>query len=143
MDNVNHPAHYTDGKIEVIDFIEDKNLNYHRGNAVKYIARSGKKDHAKEIEDLQKASWYINREIDRLMASDNPSAPDTEDKPVEPWGEEDNERQNRLICDVGRCNSSCVFEEKAISDEIWSCGDWCKLHPAEARKIMDEMEGKK
>ena len=66
-DNVNHPAHYTDGKIEVIDFIEDKNLNYHRGNAVKYIARAGKKDPAKEIEDLQKASWYINREIDRLQ----------------------------------------------------------------------------
>lgn len=65
-DNVNHPAHYTDGKIEVIDFIEDKNLNYHRGNAVKYIARAGKKDPAKEIEDLRKASWYINREIDRL-----------------------------------------------------------------------------
>ena len=66
-DIVNHPAHYTDGKIEVIDFIEDKNLNYHRGNAVKYIARAGKKDPAKEIEDLQKASWYINREIDRLQ----------------------------------------------------------------------------
>lgn len=66
-DNVNHPAHYTDGKIEVIDFIEDKNLNYHRGNAVKYIARAGKKDPAKEIEDLQKASWYINREINRLQ----------------------------------------------------------------------------
>ena len=37
-DPVNHPSHYTDGKIEVIDFIEDKNLNFHRGNAVKYIA---------------------------------------------------------------------------------------------------------
>ena len=82
MDNVNRPAHYTDGKIEVIDFIEDKNLNYHRGNAVKYISRAGKKDPAKEIEDLRKASWYINREIDRLMASDNPITPDTEDKPV-------------------------------------------------------------
>lgn len=66
-DAVTHPAHYTDGKIEVIDFIEDKNLNYHRGNAVKYIARAGKKDPAKEIEDLRKASWYINREIDRLQ----------------------------------------------------------------------------
>ena len=67
-DNVNHPAHYTDGKIEVIDFIEDKKLNYHRGNAVKYICRAGKKDPAKEIEDLQKAAWYINREIQRLEA---------------------------------------------------------------------------
>ena len=67
IDNpVSHPSHYTDGKIEVIDYIEDKGLNYHRGNAVKYISRAGKKDPAKEIEDLQKAAWYINREITRL-----------------------------------------------------------------------------
>ena len=64
---VNHPSYYTDGKIEVIDFIEDKGLNYHRGNAVKYISRAGKKDPAKEIEDLQKAVWYINRDIQRLQ----------------------------------------------------------------------------
>lgn len=143
VDNVNHPAHYTDGKIDVIDFIEDKNLNYHRGNAVKYIARSGKKDPAKEIEDLQKASWYINREIDRLMASDKPVTPVTEDKPVEPWGEEDNERQDRLLCDVGKCYEGCVFKEKANANELESCEYWCHAHPAEARKIMDEMEGKK
>lgn len=69
-DNVNHPSHYTDGKIEVIDFIEDKKLNFHRGNAVKYIVRAGKKDIAKEIEDLEKAVWYINREIERLKNED-------------------------------------------------------------------------
>ena len=50
----------------VIDFIEDKCLNFHRGNAVKYIARAGKKNPEKEIEDLKKAAWYINREIERL-----------------------------------------------------------------------------
>lgn len=65
-DNVNHPSHYTDGKIEVIDFIEDKNLNFHRGNAVKYIARAGKKNPDKEVEDLEKAVWYTNREIQRI-----------------------------------------------------------------------------
>lgn len=65
-DVVNHPAHYTDGKIEVIDFIEGKGLNFHRGNAVKYIVRAGKKDPGKEVEDLQKAVWYLNREIERL-----------------------------------------------------------------------------
>ena len=65
-DVVNHPAHYTDGKIEVIEFIEDKGMNFHRGNAVKYISRAGKKDPAKEIEDLKKAVWYLNREIGRL-----------------------------------------------------------------------------
>ena len=62
-DPVNKPAHYTDGKIEVIDFIEDKNLGFNLGNAVKYISRAGKKDPEKTIEDLQKASWYLNREI--------------------------------------------------------------------------------
>jgi hypothetical protein len=65
-DNVNHPSHYTDGKIEVINFIEDKNLNFHRGNAVKYIARAGKKNPEKEVEDLEKAVWYTNREIQRI-----------------------------------------------------------------------------
>lgn len=68
-DAVNHPSHYTDGKIEVIDFIEQKNLNFHRGNAVKYIARAGKKDPEKEVEDLRKAVWYLNREIMRLEKS--------------------------------------------------------------------------
>ena len=65
-DAVSHPSHYTVGKIEVIDFIEDKGLNFNRGNAVKYLCRAGKKDPAKEIEDLEKAMWYINHEIERL-----------------------------------------------------------------------------
>lgn len=68
MSNVNHPSHYNDGKIEVIEFIEDKKLGFHRGNAVKYIARAGKKDASKELEDLEKAAWYIKREIERLKA---------------------------------------------------------------------------
>lgn len=67
-DNVNHPSHYTDGKIEVIDFIEDKGLGFHLGNAVKYIARAGKKDPAKDVEDLEKAGWYLRREIERRKA---------------------------------------------------------------------------
>ena len=65
-DPVNHPSHYTSGKIEVIDFIEDQKLNYHCGNAVKYICRAGKKNPDKVVEDLQKAALYINREIGRL-----------------------------------------------------------------------------
>lgn len=67
-DPVNHPAHYTDGKIEVIDFIEDKKLGYCLGNAVKYIARAGKKDPAKYTEDLAKAVWYLSREIEKQEA---------------------------------------------------------------------------
>ncbi len=65
-DNVNHPSHYTDGQIEVIEFIEDKKFGYNLGNAVKYISRAGKKDPEKTIEDLRKAVWYISREISNL-----------------------------------------------------------------------------
>ena len=63
---VNHPSYYTDGQIEVSDFIADKNLNFFRGNVVKYVARAGKKNAETEVEDLQKARWYIDREIERL-----------------------------------------------------------------------------
>lgn len=70
-DNVNHPSHYTSGNIEVIDFIEDQKLDYHLGNAVKYIARAGKKDPDKFIEDLEKAIWYIKRKIETYNKDNN------------------------------------------------------------------------
>ena len=66
-DTINHPPHYTSGKIEVIDFIEDQKLNYHLGNVIKYICRAGKKDPEKEIEDLKKAEWYLVRYIGILL----------------------------------------------------------------------------
>ena len=65
-DPVNHPSHYNKGKIEVADFIADQKLNFDRGNAVKYICRAGSKDPEKEIQDLEKAIWYINHEIKML-----------------------------------------------------------------------------
>ena len=52
--------------IEVIDFIEYQHLGFHLGTAVKYISRAGRKDPAKTIEDLKKAAWYLNRQIERL-----------------------------------------------------------------------------
>lgn len=69
-DPVNHPSHYTSGKIEVMDFIADQNLNFGRGNVVKYTARAGKKDPAKELEDLRKAAWYLNYEIKKLEGNE-------------------------------------------------------------------------
>ena len=66
-DSVNRPSHYAEGwsnGAEVIDITE--NLNFNRGNAVKYIARAGRKDAMKLIEDLKKARWYIDRELKRL-----------------------------------------------------------------------------
>lgn len=62
-EKVNHPAHYNTGKYEVIDVIEDWQLNFNLGNAVKYIARADHKGN--KIEDLRKAAWYIQREIER------------------------------------------------------------------------------
>jgi hypothetical protein len=64
VDNVNHPPHYKAGGIETIDFIEAKQLSYHLGNVVKYIARADYKGNRKE--DLLKAQWYLNREIAKL-----------------------------------------------------------------------------
>ena len=62
---VNHPDHYGGGEnlYEAIKVIEAWGLNFHLGNAVKYIARAGKKGPA--IEDLKKALWYLQRELDR------------------------------------------------------------------------------
>lgn len=59
-----NPDYYKSGKTEVIDIVE--NLSFCRGNAVKYIVRAGRKSKNTEVEDLRKALWYIQREIDRL-----------------------------------------------------------------------------
>lgn len=63
-DPVNHPQHYTVGKIEVIDAIEDWKLGFHLGNVVKYVARAEHK--GRVLEDLRKARWYLDRAIQRL-----------------------------------------------------------------------------
>lgn len=60
---VNHPTHYNQGRIEVIDFIEDQDLNFNLGNVIKYICRARHK--GRESEDLQKALWYLQREVSR------------------------------------------------------------------------------
>lgn len=63
-DTINHPAHYTVGRYETIDGIEHFQLGYHNGNAFKYISRAGKKSKETEIQDLEKALWYIQRDHD-------------------------------------------------------------------------------
>ena len=62
---VNHPDHYggQDNLYEAIKVILAWNLDFMLGNAVKYISRAGKKNPTKEIEDLEKAIWYINYKI--------------------------------------------------------------------------------
>ena len=75
-DPVNRPSHYTDGKIECIDYIQDKLTpdefqGFCKGNALKYISRAGKKDPSKKVEDLNKAIWYLKRSIDALTGECN------------------------------------------------------------------------
>lgn len=66
-DLVSHPQHYGgDTPYEAIKVIEAWQLGFNLGNTVKYISRAGKKDAAKEIEDLEKAAWYLRRHIDNL-----------------------------------------------------------------------------
>lgn len=60
-DEINHPAHYTFGKIEVISVIEDWQLPAHLANVLKYMARAGRKNPDTELQDLDKALWYLNR----------------------------------------------------------------------------------
>lgn len=62
---VNHPTHYLkDSGHEVIDVIEAWSLDFCLGNAVKYIARAGRKNKEKSEEDLRKAIWYLERSIE-------------------------------------------------------------------------------
>lgn len=64
---VNNPPHYKQGKIEVIDAIEGLLLDndFLLANVVKYVARAKYKDN--ELIDLQKAQWYLNRKINKLI----------------------------------------------------------------------------
>ena len=69
-DPVNHPAHYkAPNGLEAIDVIEGFGLGFHRGNAVKYLLRAGKKDDA--AQDMRKARWYVDRDLQR-MSGDMP-----------------------------------------------------------------------
>jgi hypothetical protein len=71
---VNHPAHYGggDNPYEAIKVIEAWDLDFCLGNTVKYISRAGKKDPAKELEDLEKARWYLDRRISQIQRSAQP-----------------------------------------------------------------------
>lgn len=83
-DIIERPAHYVEGrKFEPIEVIEDWKLDYHLGNALKYISRAGRKIEQNpvsgpvtfislgtrkiaKIRDLKKAVWYLQREISNL-----------------------------------------------------------------------------
>jgi len=73
MDNINHPAHYKGRGLESIQVIDAFDLGFNLGNAVKYILRAGKK--GDKNEDLRKAIWYLNREIERQPTFHDPIVP--------------------------------------------------------------------
>lgn len=64
---VNHPDHYQSDKMEVIDVIEAFNLGFCLGNVIKYVLRATRKN---GIEDLKKARWYLDREIQKAEETD-------------------------------------------------------------------------
>ena len=66
-DPIHRPAHYTFSSIEVIDVIEAWRLSFCLGNVVKYVARADHK--GRPLEDLKKARWYLDREIQRREQS--------------------------------------------------------------------------
>ena len=72
-ENVNHPKHYGgDTPYETIKVIEAWGLDFHLGNAVKYISRAGKKGIARE--DLEKAVWYLNKKLELMEPAPEPES---------------------------------------------------------------------
>jgi len=75
-DLVNHPPHYGShpSGVECITIVEHMNFNV--GNAIKYLWRAGLKDGVDPVEDLRKAAWYVNREIERISGEEARAVPD-------------------------------------------------------------------
>ena len=70
IEMVDHPKHYQSKHgVEVIDIIEEFGLGFHLGNVIKYVLRAGHKSN--ELEDLEKAKWYLERVIDLKKTEDN------------------------------------------------------------------------
>jgi|694.fasta_scaffold00190_73 hypothetical protein len=68
VEQVNHPTHYggVNNPYEAIKVIDAWDLSFSLGNTIKYISRAGKKNKQKELEDLEKAAWYLNHHIQKL-----------------------------------------------------------------------------
>ena len=115
-DQVNHPSHYNQGKIEVIEFIEDQDLGFHLGNVVKYVSRAQHK--GKPVEDLQKAQWYLQRAL--AVLAGNPPRPN--DMPIPSIG-------LYQMCPVCECQEAAVFTEKE-----WVCEQCNRRGPVMPRQ---------
>lgn len=63
---INHPSHYNSNGIEVIDIIDAYDLDFYKGNIIKYLLRAGKKPAQEELQDLNKCKWYLERLIKNI-----------------------------------------------------------------------------
>ena len=125
---INHPEHYKPGIYEAINVIEAWNLNFCLGNSLKYICRAGKKDPSKVVEDLKKAHWYLNREIEtrHLSSVVQPNIPVdyikempgsfSPDKVVKAWELNDNLR--KVVLEIADADRICSIDD--IANEILS-----------------------
>ena len=80
------PSHYTRGHIEVWDFVRDQELNYHLGNAIKYICRAGYKGSKRE--DLKKAIHYLENELQHTTLQDDEPVRPSHTVPFSLWDQE-------------------------------------------------------
>lgn len=111
-ERVNHPKHYNTYKgIEIIDLVEQ--MNFNKGNAVKYITRAGIKNPETEVEDLEKAVWYIQREIQRIKGETSVTEVDI------PRVEEEVARPNQCCSLYLVEDSEPPFKVSCIRDSHW------------------------
>lgn len=136
-DNVNHPPHYTgfSNGSEVIDITE--NLSFNLGNVVKYVTRAGRKT-ADPTEDLLKAEFYLNRELDRLLPQLNTGS----DEPQRKWDLLDHVPPNTIVEDVdgdyyrrisGTAKFAWAFREEVHGQHY----EWQDMTPGMYRDIDD------
>ena len=130
-DHIN-PSHYKgDRQFEPIDVIEDWGLNYHLGNALKYIARNGRKPGEDPRQGLAKAVWYLERLMDKYteeqaQASDADELIDAKFKDFRDefnaaMDQTDAERQNeREFEALGEIPNSVLFGADDVMPSSWA-----------------------
>jgi hypothetical protein len=118
-DAINHPAHYTDGRLfEPDDIIADWSLSYRLGSVIAYIARAGRKPGSSRAEDLAKAAWFLARELEaERRGTDAPC-----DEPDKLPSRDDGDGYDVLAEVAGWCRATAEREDWAEAIEAWRLG---------------------
>ena len=139
-DNINHPRYYAEGwsnNAEVIDITE--NLNFNLGNVVKYVARAGRKTDD-PVEDLMKAQFYLDRELERINPAQQPATSFRLDcftvyeKEPRVWQLLDHIPPNTIVVDKDgdrwrRVNGTAKFEISSLDNEHGQYYEWQPAWP--------------